>query len=181
LIQHLCVVENPGETVLGFFDECSPQTTANTQRLWSFGKPRKKKNTTKIRVNTFGFYSLNGQSVVDFKQDSKKESVCEFLSLIQENNAEKEIVLILDNFRSHWAKKTRKHAKNLGIRLVFLPPYSPDLNPIEYIWKSIKRVLSPLLIESSDHLKTIVKEVFEKLSRKLSFAKGWIRKFNINL
>jgi len=101
--------------------------------------------------------------------------------LIQENNSEKEIVLILDNFRSHWAKKTRKHAQDLGIRLVFLPPYSPDLNPIEYIWKSIKRVLSPLLIESSDHLKNIVKEVFEKLSRKLSFANGWIRKFSINL
>jgi putative transposase len=64
---------------------------------------------------------------------------------------------------------------------VFLPPYSPDLNPIEYIWKSIKRVLSTLLIESSDHLKHIVKEVFEKLSRKLSFAKGWIEQFDIEL
>jgi transposase len=33
-------------------------------------------------------------------------------------------------------------AKELGLYLVYLPPYSPDLNPIEFIWKSIKRVLS---------------------------------------
>jgi len=177
----LCSVDESVKPILGFLDQCSPQTTANTQRLWSFGKPRKKKNTTKIRANTFGFYSINGQSVVDFKENSKQESVCEFLSLIRQKNPEKEIVLILDNFRSHWAKKTRKHAKDLGIQLVFLPPYSPDLNPIEYIWKSIKRVLSTLLIESSDHLKHIVKEVFEKLSRKLSFAKGWIEQFDIEL
>jgi transposase len=33
-------------------------------------------------------------------------------------------------------------AKELNMNLVYLPPYSPDLNPIEYIWKSVKRVLS---------------------------------------
>ncbi|MFQ6063540.1 MAG: transposase [Methanosarcinales archaeon] len=38
--------------------------------------------------------------------------------------------------------ETIKKAKELGIYLIFLPPYSPDLNPIEYIWKSIKRMLS---------------------------------------
>lgn len=166
--------------VLGFFDECSPQTTANTQRLWSFDKPKIRKNTTKIRANTFGFYPLNGNSVIDFKENSKKESVCEFLSFIREKNPENEIVLILDNFRSHWAKKTRKHAKDLGIRLVFLPPYSPDLNPIEYIWKSVKRGLSPLLIESAEHFKGVIKGLFKKLSEKLSFAKEWMKQFIIN-
>ncbi|MHC1587922.1 MAG: hypothetical protein ACXQTX_05635, partial [Candidatus Syntropharchaeia archaeon] len=41
---------------------------------WSFNKPSVKKNTTKMRANTFGFYAINGESVVDFKGDSKKES-----------------------------------------------------------------------------------------------------------
>lgn len=124
---------------------------------------------------------MNGQSVLDFKEDSKKESVCDFLSLIREKNPDGAIVVILDNFRSHWAKKTREHAETLGIKLVFLPPYSPDLNPIEYIWKSIKRVLSPIFIETVDHLKYVVKEVFEKLSSKTSFAKSWVKQFQIEL
>ncbi|MDR6223032.1 hypothetical protein J2750_001494 [Methanococcoides alaskense] len=68
---------------MGFLDESSPQTTANTQRLWSFNKPKISKNTTRIKVNAFGFYSINGNSVIDFKEHSKKEDVCEFLKDIK--------------------------------------------------------------------------------------------------
>ncbi len=84
-----------------------------------------------MRVNTSGFYAINGESVVDFKEDSKKESVCEFLEEIRNRNPEKTIVIVLDNFRSHWARKTRIKAEKLNMVLVYLPPYSPDLNPIE--------------------------------------------------
>ncbi len=72
-----------------------------------FNKPSAKKNTTK-RANTFGFYAINGESVVDFKENSKKESVCDFLEKIREKNQDKTIVIILDNFRSHWARKTKR-------------------------------------------------------------------------
>jgi hypothetical protein len=49
---------------VGFLDESSPQTTANTQRLLSFGKPIIRKNTTKLKANSFGFYALNGVSII---------------------------------------------------------------------------------------------------------------------
>lgn len=68
-------------------------------------------------------------------------------------------------------------AKELGIHLVFLPPYSPDLNPIEYIWKSLKRVLSLLFIKSEDELKNIVRKNFQTFSKSLSYAKNWINCF----
>ena len=42
-------------------------------------------------------------------------------------------MVILDNFRSHHSKLATETAKKLKIDLVFLPPYSPDLNPIKYI------------------------------------------------
>jgi len=162
-------------------DETSPQLTANTQRLWSFFKPVVKKNTTKIRANTFGFYAINGESVINFKENSKKESVCEFLEKIRTKNPEKPIIIILDNFRSHWANKTREKAKELNIILVFLPPYSPDLNPIEQIWKSIKRELSPLLIKTLEKLKEVISNSFYKFSQKISFARKWIQKFLVSL
>ena len=165
------------ECIIGFLDETSPQLTSNTQRLWSFNKPAVKKKTTKMRANTFGFYAINGESVVDFKENSKKESVCEFLERIRERNPEKTIVIILDNFRSHWAKKTRRKARKLNIILVFLPPYSPDLNPIEQIWRIIKRVLSPLFIKTLDELKKVVSKSFYELTQKISFAEKWIKKF----
>jgi putative transposase len=158
-------------------DETSPQTTSNTQPLWSLRKPVIFKNTSVLKANTFGFYALNGTSVVDHMEHSKKEDVCAFLDSIRKANPEGRIVLVLDNFRSHWANATREHALSLNIELVFLPPYSPDLNPIEFIWKSIKKVISKTFVENREHLRQLIGEAFRTLSKSLSFAKAWIEKF----
>ena len=64
---------------------------------------------------------------------------------------EKRIVVVLDNFRTHHAKKVKKEAEKLNISLVYLPPYSLDLN-------------SPLNVEE-------LKEAIVKLS------KSWIEEF----
>ena len=69
--------------IVGLIDEASPQTTANTQRLWSFRKLEIVKNTTKFRANTFGFYYLNGRSAVNFHGNSRKEDVVAFLERIR--------------------------------------------------------------------------------------------------
>jgi putative transposase len=77
---------------VGFLDESSPQTTANTQRLLSFQKPAIFKNTTKYKTNAFGFSALNGVPVIDFKDHSKKDDVCEFFREIRFHNPNKDIV-----------------------------------------------------------------------------------------
>jgi putative transposase len=120
---------------------------------------------------------LNGNSVIDFKENSKKEAVCEFLGEIRSINPGKRILIILDNFRSHRANATVEFAKENGIELLFLPPYSPDLNPIEFIWKSIKRIISREFIVDLDHMKEIISKNFQIYSSQISFAKRWIEKF----
>ncbi len=145
--------------------------------MLSFFKPEIWKNTTKLRANAFGFYALNGTSVIDFRQNSKKESVCGFLEKIRSKNLRRRIVIFLDRFPSHRASDTIKYAERLGIILVFLPPYSPDLNPIEYIWKSIKRIISCNFIRDIDHIKSLIATYFRDYSLSLSFAKNWIATF----
>jgi putative transposase len=163
--------------VLGFLDESSPQTIANTVRMWSFRKPIMCKNTTKLKANSFGFYALNGNSAIDFKENSKTGAVCEFLGEIRSKNPDKKIVIILDNFRSHRAVATMEFARNVAIELIYLPPYSPHLNPIEYIWKSIKRVISQTFIRDVEHLRSIIHEKFKEYSSRTGFAKKWIENF----
>jgi len=165
------------DVIIGFIDESSPQTIANTQRLWSFGKPTIYKNTDKIKANAFGCYMLNGTSVIDFKEHSKKEDVGEFLITIRENNPSRKIVLLCDNFSSHRADFTRQIAIEKNIDLIFLPKYSPDLNPIEYVWKSIKRVISRCFIHDLDHMREIIRNSFLENAKKLSFAGYWIERF----
>lgn len=89
----------------------------------------------------------------------------------------KNIVLVLDNFNSHRSNVTIDFAEEIGIELVFLPPYSPDLNPLEFIWKSIKKIISKEFIVDLDHMKKIIYGSFQNFSSKLSFAKRWIEKF----
>ena len=120
---------------------------------------------------------LNGTSVIDFKEHSKKEDVSEFLITIREKNPNKEIVIFCDNFNSHRADYTRQIAKDNSINLVFLPKYSPDLNPIEYIWKSIKRVISRILVRDIDHMRALIRDSFLENASKLSFAGYWIERF----
>lgn len=49
--------------------------------------------------------------------------------------------LILDNATFHHAASTQALVENAGCRLLFLPPYSPDLNPIEHQWAHLKQTL----------------------------------------
>jgi len=89
-------------------------------------------------------------------------------------------VVILDNFRTHHAKKVREEDEKLNISLVYLPPYSPDLNPIENIWKSVKRVISEMSPLNVEGLKETIAKAFKKLTESISFAKSWIERFLSN-
>jgi transposase len=164
-------------TVIGFLDECSPQTTANTQRLWSFERKPIIKNTSKIRANTFGIYSPNGNSTLSFQTHSKKEDICKVLDGFVNANPGKRIIVVLDNFSSHRSKMVKEFAERNNISLVFLPPYSPDLNPIEQVWRAIKREISKTFIQDYDHLVSIITEEFFDRIMKVSFISRWAKKF----
>jgi len=50
-------------------------------------------------------------------------------------------VIVLDNATFHRKKTLRKLAEQAGCSVLFLPPYSPDLNPIEKVWANLKKFL----------------------------------------
>lgn len=50
-----------------------------------------------------------------------------------------EQIVIMDNASFHKSLKTKELIEQVGCKLIFLPPYSPDLNPIEKFWANMKR------------------------------------------
>ncbi|MFC6765036.1 transposase [Natrinema soli] len=70
-------------------------------------------------------------SAITFGERITKETVCDALEAIREQNPVGRILLVVDNSGSPHAKLTQQRADELGIEFVFIPPYSPTLNTIE--------------------------------------------------
>lgn len=60
--------------------------------------------------------------------------------------------VILDNLSSHKIKAARKAIRARGAHLIFLPPYSPDLNPIEQLFAKIKHLLREAQLRDDEAL-----------------------------
>lgn len=66
-------------------------------------------------------------------------SVCELLERLHQLYSDLPIVLVMDNARYQKCKLVLEKAQHLNIRIVFLTPYSPNLNLIERLWKFVKK------------------------------------------
>jgi transposase len=64
----------------------------------------------------------------------------------------KEDIVVLDNCSVHHAKLVRETLEECGVTTLFLPPYSPDYNPIELMWAYVKMMLKKLKARTFDKL-----------------------------
>jgi putative transposase len=135
---------------------------------------------THMRINSIGFYSLNGCNVIENPQNTRSLYFCTFLHKIRATNPYGLICIILDNYTVHKSKIVLHTARSLGILLVYLPPYSPDLNPIEYIWKSVKAIISESKFENTFELKNCVEKNFMEFSHSTSYASSWLEKIDLS-
>ena len=99
-------------------------------------------NAGRLHLNIVGALCLDGMDVItrNFKRVNA-DSICTMLKAIREKNPDRseKLFYILDNARYHHAKKVKALAGELEITLVYLPGYSPNLNPIERLWKFFKK------------------------------------------
>lgn len=99
---------------------------------------------TRKSIGVFGAVRVQDGRMASFSIDSfTGETFLIFLrQILRHKRKGRRIVVVTDNARWHHARSLqpwlRKHRDSL--RLDFLPPYSPDLNPIERIWKLIRRL-----------------------------------------
>ena len=90
---------------------------------------------------------------------------------------EQRICLILDNYSVHKSAFLKKIALHLNIVLIYLPPYSPHLNPIEQIWRQMKREIKHYYLKSKEFLQELtIKTYFESISETKVYDK-WLEAF----
>lgn len=92
------------------------------------------------RFNVLGALDFITGKVLTVTNDSyiTATQVCEMLRNISAEYAGKTVRVILDNARCQKCQAVRELALELGIELLYIPPYSPNLNLIERFWKFVK-------------------------------------------
>ncbi len=73
-------------------------------------------------------------------------------------------VVVLDNLSSHKRERTRERIAAAGAELKFLPPYSPDMNPIEMVFSKIKQLLRSLACRTHQALWNAMQSVLDKVT-----------------
>ena len=82
-------------------------------------------------------------------------------------------VVVMDNLSAHKVDGVRERIEAAGAELLYLPPYSPDLNPIEKAWSKLKLLLRSVQARTKEALEEAISELLPQLS--LGNAEAWFR------
>ena len=123
-----------------FMDSCHPSMATKVTYGWIKKGQSKPIETTasRTRVNLVGALNLTklSEPVVASYSTVDGESIIDFLEQLRNySNIAGTIHLVLDQAGYHRSSEVVKAAKKLNINLIYSPPYSPNLNPIERLWK----------------------------------------------
>jgi transposase len=113
-------------------------------------------------------------------ENIQKEIIIELLNketLINDLQKERKIVVILDNYSVHKANLVIQASEILNIKLIRLPVHSPHLNPIEQVWKTIKKHMANYLFDTIEFMEELFENEFYRIVNNESYYKNWIKKF----
>jgi transposase len=79
-------------------------------------------------------------------------------------------VVIMDNLAAHKVEGVRQRIEATGARLIYLPPYSPDFNPIEKAWSKIKQLLRSAKARTVEALENAVAEALAAITAENALA-----------
>jgi transposase len=82
-------------------------------------------------------------------------------------------VVVMDNLSSHKVDGVRERIEKCEARLLYLPPYSPDLNPIEKAWAKLKQLLRSAKARTTEALDQAISELLPAITAQ--DATAWFR------
>lgn len=81
-------------------------------------------------------------------------------------------VVVMDGASVHKTVRVREAIASFGANVLILPPYSPELNPIEHAWSTVKAYVRKVGASNISDLRAVVKEAWSMVT---DFTTGWIR------
>lgn len=129
--------------------------------------PNKGENITII-----GTMNLSGMhQAMIFPGGTDRHAFEAFLTNFLIPNWDKNFILVMDNLMVHRMNYFKKMFEKFEIKYLFLPPYSPDLNPIEGMWSKVKTLLRSSKARTYHSLQRAIGDALAKVTP--SDARGW--------
>ena len=126
-----------------FVDAFHAKHNAESGMAWSaVGTPHMiPANSGRDRYNILGAYctQTNENEIILTEENIKQDKLIELLDRLHAKHQSGKIYLVLDNASYNHAKRVKKRAELSGIILKYQPPYSPNLNLIERLWKFTRK------------------------------------------
>ena len=160
---------NNENSVIYFADGVHPTQCGKTDYGWILKKSNKylKTASSQSRVNIQGAVCYQTRNVISLSTETiNAQSTIKLLTKIREqNHSKKNIYIILDNARYHHSANIKEWLSfNKKFHLIFLPPYSPNLNTIERLWKYLnKKVINNRYYLSQYEFKTKIRYFFSSI------------------
>jgi len=159
----------PSDETICFIDGVHPSHNVQTSYGWIKKGVRKEitSNTGRSRLNLSGAIDVMSHKII--VQEDKAlnaESTISFFTKVEKAYPTKNVIhMFCDNARYYRNRYVKKFLEKSKIKLYFLPPYSPNLNPIERLWKWMKeRIFYNTYYEYFDDFKQAVFGFFNVLS-----------------
>jgi transposase len=162
-----------------FVDEASVRSDAHRGLTWG------KVGETPVVRDSGGRFGLHVISAVSPRGDMRFSFVEEnmnsagFIRFLRKlhKDAGKPILVITDNARYHHSRETREFidSSDTQISLVYLPPYSPELNPDEQVWNHSKAQLAKRLIFNKEDMKMQLLSILHSIQKRTSLIKSFFK------
>jgi transposase len=128
---------------LYFVDAVHPEYQSQAVCGWIKKGECKTLQTTgkQLRLHFAGALRLEGMKLIVKEYETvDAEAILDLFSEVERESPARVIHIVLDNAKAHKNKKLEEYLKNSRIKLHYLPPYSPNLNSIERLWKLLREL-----------------------------------------
>ena len=144
-------------------DEAAVQRSQNPAYGWrpTGGREQVRTSFSRESVRIFGAMSQD-ELQIKIVESTNSETFREFLEEIRRDRPR--LFMVLDNASYHKSKAVREYVESTGgdVELEFLPPYTPQLNPVETVWRDLKKRLAGRFFRSLDELKAAITAILER-------------------
>lgn len=157
-----------GKKHLLFMDAAHFVLGAFLCNLWSMGRVFIPSSAGRNRINVLGVVNAITKQVTTLVNTDyiAAVTIMDFLNQIKKMYWDKPIIIVLDNARYQHCEAVKLLAEKLGIELMFLPPYSANLNIIERLWKYTKKeILNGRYYDTPKKFHHEIKAFFQNINR----------------